>query len=827
MRSMKNLNLAISMAVAVLANATLADGHEIKFLDAAEGADGSNPIIKKVFTPDPAAVVDGDTLYLFTGHDEPNARGYYMKDWFVFKTTNMVDWVSLGNVLDTSAFAWARQGNKAWASQAVKRGVKWYWYVAVQDAETGKDAIGVAVADKPEGPWTDGLGRSMVPPTNGFIDPTVFVDEDGTAWMFWGNCGRSPGLWYAPLKENMVELAADFEEVPGIRDEAAFGKRVEKGDRSGRTSFTEAPWIYKHDGVYYLEYACDFPERWAYSTAPTVHGPWTYRGRVMDTGVGTRTVHGGSVFFKGQWYMVRHDATLPGGGDCRRSTCIEPYTRNSDGSIPFIPNTVQGCCKNKASVQWTTTEGGAFVQTAVVPATNDDAEELFETDGVTAREGSMPWRAWGTTFNELDLDALKLLKEEEREEIMAKLFSPDGDLRFTRGRLVMNANDYSREWYSCSEVEGDFELKHFNIEHDKTNQIALVRMAQKYQPKLTFWMSPWSPPAWMKINKDYCVVSSKFNNQPKEKDALLFGGDTEEIDPNEMWLQGNRKKAFPRRLASQNYFIQEPRYLQAYADMFAKFVQLYKAEGVPIDMVMYQNEAYSYTPYPGCPWTAEGTVRFNRDYLAPTLKAKCPGVRLYLGTINTNRRGYIEQIVDAPGVLDCIDGFGFQWEGREIMESVTDKYAGKHRICSESECGNGQMDWRAAEHTSWLIFRNLAHGADEWYNWNFILCDQGRSPWGWKQNALIRVRSANRTYSCRPEYYAVKHFSHFIKPGAVQLAYSPWKDKVKALCYRNPDGGIVVVMTNWADVERRVSFKVAGKFYSLALKPHSFNTVTL
>ena len=184
-----------------------------------------------------------------------------------------------------------------------------------------------------------------------------------------------------------------------------------------------------------------------------------------------------------------------------------------------------------AATLYTTTEKSGWTTTsvdAVDPAR--DAPALFATDGVTPRTGSVPWRAWGTTFNELDLDALKLLKPDAREEILSKLFSPDGDLKFTRGRITMNANDYSRAWYSCSAVDGDFELK---------------------------------------------------------------------------------------------------------------------------------------------------------------------------------------------------------------------------------------------------------------------------------------------------------HFSHFVKPGAIQLAYTPWTDKVKALCYRNPDGGIVVVMTNWADAERRVSFTVAGKFYSLALKPHSFNTVTL
>ena len=294
-----------------------------------------------------------------------------------------------------------------------------------------------------------------------------------------------------------------------------------------------------------------------------------------------------------------------------------------------------------------------------------------------------------------------------------------------------------------------------------------------------------------------------------------------------MWLQGDRRKPFPRRLATQNYFIQEPEYLQAYADMFVRFIELYRKEGVPIDMVMYQNEAYSYTPYPGCPWTAEGTVRFNRDYLAPTLKAKAPGVKLYLGTFNTNRRSYIEQIFDAPGMLDVVDGFGFQWEGGDVMEAITDKYPGKHRICSESECGNGRMDWKAGEHTSWLIFQNLGNGADEWYNWNFILCDMGRSRWGWCQNALIRVDSKTKEFSYRPEYFAVRHFAQFIKPGATQLAYSPWRDSTEALCYRNPDGGIVVVATNWANGEKRVSFAVAGKTYAVNLKPHSFNTVTI
>ena len=330
--------------------APAADVRRLEAHYAAERPDGTNPIVKTVFTPDPAPVVDGDTLYLFTGHDEPDAERYKMRDWQVFKTKDMVHWESLGAVMDTKTFRWAVQGDRAWASQAVQRGRKWYWYVAVACARPRADAIGVAVADSPEGPWRDALGVPLVT-GKGYIDPTVFIDDDSQAWLFWGNCAGDPGCWYAPLKENMVELAGAVRPVPGLMDEAAFGKPLKKAAGAGAkkpldTNFEEAPWIYKVGDTYYLEYAAGgVPEHWAYSWAKSIHGPWHYGGRIMDEAEGTGTIHGGSVFFKGAWYMVYHNATLPGGADCRRSACIERYARNADGSIPFIPATREGCAR--------------------------------------------------------------------------------------------------------------------------------------------------------------------------------------------------------------------------------------------------------------------------------------------------------------------------------------------------------------------------------------------------------------------------------------------------------------------------------------------------
>ena len=260
---------------------------------------------------------------------------------------------------------------------------------------------------------------------------------------------------------------------------------------------------------------------------------------------------------------------------------------------------------------YTTTEQESWKENKVsLKATSVDAP-VVKVDG--AEEG-VTFRAWGTTFNEMDWDAFNLLTRDEQDEIMFNLYSPEGDLRFTHGRVSMNANDYARSWYSCSDVTGDFELKYFNIERDKRNIIPLARAAQKYCPELQLFVSPWSPPTWMKINQDYPVLSSKFNNQDPKKDYLLYMDDGKATDADEMKLLGARNGVFPRRLASQDYFIQDPRYLQCYADMFCRFIDLYAEQGLPITKVMYQNEAYSYTPYPGCAWTAEGTLRFNNEY---------------------------------------------------------------------------------------------------------------------------------------------------------------------------------------------------------------------
>ena len=272
-------------------------------------------------------------------------------------------------------------------------------------------------------------------------------------------------------------------------------------------------------------------------------------------------------------------------------------------------------------------------------------------DGTTSP--IVTFKGWGTCFNELGWDALQVLPGEKREELLKRIFAPDGDLKYTHGRLSLGANDYARSWYSASEVPGDLKLDYFDMTRDLSTIIPYIHAAQKYNPDLWFWCSPWSPPAWMKINQDYPVLSSRYNKMDSRINYLLHSNP--DIQP--------RPGRFPDLIASQDYMIMDPRYLTAYADYFCRYIEAFGMNGIPIKRVMYQNEAYSYTAYPGCPWTPKGAALFNAEYLGPALKAKHPDVELYLGTINTNRFDEVDNILSDSHVIgkDLFKGIGFQW----------------------------------------------------------------------------------------------------------------------------------------------------------------------
>ena len=296
-----------------------------------------NPIIYDRYTPDPAPYVHGDTLYLFVDHDEDVTENNYftMKDWLLYSTVDMVNWTFRGTPITSKTFSsWAKQDNDCWASQCIERNGKWYWYCTATIKGEAYPGIGVAVADNPAGPYKDPIKKPLV---KGWfkIDPTVIIDDNGQAYLYYGN----NNLWYVRLNKNMTSFTGNEISV-NVKNENAFGPhKNEKGD----PNFEEASWIYKYNGKYYLEYAAGgVPEHWAYSTADKVTGPWTYQGKILGQADNSFTIHGGSVEFKGHHYLFYHTGKLNGGGGYKRSTCIEEFTPNEDGTIPSIKFTTTG-----------------------------------------------------------------------------------------------------------------------------------------------------------------------------------------------------------------------------------------------------------------------------------------------------------------------------------------------------------------------------------------------------------------------------------------------------------------------------------------------------
>ena len=295
----------------------------------ASTAFAENPLIQTYYSPDPAPVVFGDTLCTYSGNDEGGSF-FTMHGWRVSCTTDMVNWTDMNTlILEAGDFNGSAKKNGDWASQCIRRNDKYYYYVTVESTRGGR-AINVAVSDKKEGPFKDALnGKHLAGPNWDYIDPTVFIDDDGQAWLYWGN----PKLYYCPLKENMIECASDIK----VSDMSGFNGK-----------YTEGPWIHKRGKKYYMIYAAGgIPESIDYSWSDSPTGPWTYKGVIMPKSEpgAAFTVHSGIVDFKGRSFFFYHNQKNVKGGGYSRSTAIEEFTWNADGTIPTIRATNNGVVK--------------------------------------------------------------------------------------------------------------------------------------------------------------------------------------------------------------------------------------------------------------------------------------------------------------------------------------------------------------------------------------------------------------------------------------------------------------------------------------------------
>ncbi len=301
-------------------------------------AHAQDPIIQTKYTADPAPLVYNDTVYLYAGHDEadPNIedrrRGFFMRDWLLYTSTDMVNWTEHGAVVDLYNFKWAdptitgRGGfkNGAWAPQCIERNGKFYFYGTVEGR-----GIGVVVANSPYGPFVDPIGKPLIGPEYNSIDPTVFIDDDGQAYIYWGN----PNLWYAKLNEDMVSLAGPITKDANIR-------KIE--DQPDPYHYQEGPWVYKRNGNYYCAYATTCcPEGMGYAMAKSPVGPWEFKGYIMKPDRRSDGNHPGIIDYKGKTYVFgfnyKLNYALTDRKYERRSVCVTEMQYNPDGTIQELP----------------------------------------------------------------------------------------------------------------------------------------------------------------------------------------------------------------------------------------------------------------------------------------------------------------------------------------------------------------------------------------------------------------------------------------------------------------------------------------------------------
>lgn len=468
----------------------------------------------------------------------------------------------------------------------------------------------------------------------------------------------------------------------------------------------------------------------------------------------------------------------------------ETSRRQGDGAAAGRPG--QG---GEGSRRWIQTTPDRPLSHDPLPVGPVDGPADLEVDGRMLQS----LRGFGGCFNELGWTALAALDRETRQAALADLFSPEG-LGLGFNRTPVGANDFASSWYSYDETPGDWDLHDFSLSRDEEAIIPYIRAAQAFQPGMGLFASPWSPPTWMK-------------NPP---------------------------------VYNYGKIVMDRRNLETYARYLLRYVEGYRERGIRIDQLHVQNEVFADQKFPSCLWSSDDMRIFIRDYLGPLFHERAPQTAIFLGTLNgptdmaftpsgmalDNYNRYVDNILFDDECRRYISGIGYQWEGRNEIERTHRSWPEIELEQTESECGTGDNSWEYAEYIFGLINRYLTAGATCYTYWNMALDQSAVSTWGWRQNSLLTVDRQAGVYRRNPEYYVMRHFSHYVHPGARLLETGGHFGSL-ALAFANPDGSRVVVAQNPLDRPLRFAFAdrsdpaVRAAGFDVTLQPRSFNTFTL
>ncbi|QIX61470.1 glycoside hydrolase family 30 protein [Hymenobacter sp. BT18] len=398
----------------------------------------------------------------------------------------------------------------------------------------------------------------------------------------------------------------------------------------------------------------------------------------------------------------------------------------------------------------------------------------------------------GGALTDAAAETFAKLPKAAQQEFMQAYYSPTAGIGYTLARTHINSCDFSSGMYTYV-ADNDQELKTFSVKHDEQYRIPFIKQAiAAAGGKLPLYVSPWTPPAWMKDNND-----------------LQHGGKL------------------------------RPEFRQAWANYYVKFIKEYERQGMPIWGLSVQNEAMANQRWESCLYTAEEERDFIKEYLGPTLKKGGLGDRKLIAWDHNRDQVYqrASTILDDPEAAKYVWGIGYHWyenwTGSDMLFSnvkrVHDTYPDKQLIftegCIEKFSLDRVSDWKLGEVYGRSMIEDFNAGTAAWTDWN-ILLDETGGP-NHAQNFCFApiigdTRSGKLLYT--NIYYYIGHFSKFIRPGAKRIISSSTRDVLQTTAFRNTDGSVAVVVMNTSDKPMDFLLWLKGQAASTTSLPHSIST---
>ena len=393
------------------------------------------------------------------------------------------------------------------------------------------------------------------------------------------------------------------------------------------------------------------------------------------------------------------------------------------------------------------------------------------------------WDGFGGCFNELGWDALSVVSS-EIPRAMKLLFDAKEGANFVYGRLPLGASDYSMSWYTLDDNAGDYTMDKFSIARDEQKLIPFIKAALEIKPDLHLWASPWVVPSWM--------MDSSSN---MKTDAKTLG---------------------------------------AHALYMARFVEEYAKDGLKIEAIHPQNEP----GYARVHWTQAQLIDFMKTYLGPTFAQRNLSTEIWCGTMSKDPddTDIAKATANDAAAMMYVKGFGVQWN----LESAVATLAAKGPVMqTEHRCGNYSFDspyWNKSRYDankaqndhlygeeSWQLIRDwIVAGVNSYSAWNMVLDTVGKSLDNWPQNALLVVDRSAKTLTATAAYYAFRHYSQYVAPGATRIGITGSKD---ALAFKNPDGSIITEIYNSGGSAKTSTVAVSGGLFQFDVPAHGWATL--